>query len=253
MSSAAPALQFWQPRSSAAHPWLRALVTTRHGGTSAAPYDSLNLGLATGDAPERVHENRTRVQQALGIAAGRLQVLHQVHGTEIWDVPGACPAAGDGLRTTVPQFALAVGIADCVPAFAWDTRQRRLALLHAGWRGTAAGILARALSHFLASGSRATDLHVALGPCIGPCCYAVSADVAAQFPAVTTRPAPGGTYLDLRHANRIQAEALGILPQNIEADPPCTGCNLPQFFSHRREQGRTGRMWAIAWIDTAAE
>ena len=245
-------LSFWQPRSAAAHPWLRAVVTTRTGGASGAPFDSLNLGLATGDAPERVQENRARVQRALGVAPGRVHVLHQVHGTDIWDVPGECPAEGDGLRTTAPGVVLAVGIADCVPAFVWDARRRHLALVHAGWRGTAAGIVARALEDFVASGSQASDLHVALGPSIGPCCYEVNGDVAAQFPAAAVRTSGGSSALDLRAANRIQAEAVGVLPHNIDAEPPCTACNRAQFFSHRREQGRTGRMWALAWMETAA-
>lgn len=246
-------LEFWRPSSAARHAWLRAVVTTRHGGTSAAPYATLNLGLATGDAAAHVQENRRRVQQALGIAPAALHLLHQVHGTDIWDVPGNCPPEGDGLRTAGAGIVLGVGIADCVPAFAWDARRRHLALVHAGWRGTAAGILARAVSGFLASGSRAEDLHVALGPCIGACCYAVSADVAARFPAAAQRATATGLHLDLRCANRIQAEELGVPPQNIESDPPCTGCNLTQFFSHRHEQGRTGRMWALAWISGTRE
>jgi YfiH family protein len=240
-------LRFWQPVSSAAWPWLRARVTMRHGGASPAPYTSLNLGLSTGDDVERVHENRRRVQRALGVESCRIHTLHQVHGAEVFRTPTAA-RQGDGLWTAETGDVLVVGIADCVPVFLWDSEVRRIALVHAGWRGTAAGILGRALAELQRHGSRPEDLHVALGPSIGPCCYTVSADTAAQFPATAVQAEPGGFRLDLRAANRLQAEAMGLLPQHVESDPPCTGCNRQDFFSHRVEQGRTGRLWALLWM-----
>ena len=240
-------LQFWQPASSAAWPWLRARVSMRHGGTSPAPYTSLNLGLSTGDRVESVQENRRRVQQALGLEPGRMHTLHQVHGSDIYQAP--TPAReGDGLWTAAPGDVLVVGIADCVPVFAWDDDARRIALVHAGWRGTAAGILARALTELQRQGSRPEHLHVALGPSIGPCCYTVGVDTAAQFPAAAVQAEAEGCRLDLRAANRLQAEEMGLLPQHIESDPPCTGCNRGDFFSHRMEDGRTGRLWALLWM-----
>src|SRR5262249_5147336 len=105
---------------------------------------------------------------------------------------------------------------------------------------------------FVAAGSSPADLHVALGPSIGPCCYTVGADVAAQFPAAAVEASADGWRLDLRRANRLQAEALGIPPAQIDSTPPCTSCDRAAFFSHRRDQGRTGRMWAIAWIDASS-
>jgi len=239
-------LQFWTPDSSRSFAWLRTVVTTRHGGTSAAPYASLNLGLSTGDEATRVEANRTRVRAALGLRS--VHVLHQVHGTRIWEVPDAAAREGDALWTRDTGVAVAVGIADCVPSFVWDARQRWVGVVHAGWRGTAAGILHQSIATWIAAGARTEDLHVALGPSIGPCCYRVGDDVAAHFPAGAVKTAAGGgVRLDLQAANRLQAESAGVPADQIEASPPCTGCSREDFFSHRIEAGRTGRMWALAW------
>jgi YfiH family protein len=243
-------LRFWTPPGAAPFAWLGTAVTTRHGGTSVAPYASLNLGLSTGDDAARVHANRDRVRTALGLDA--VHVLHQVHGTKLWEVPDVAAREGDAVWTRTPGVAVAVGVADCVPAFVWDARQRWVAMVHAGWRGSAAGVLARTLEALVAAGSSPHDLHVALGPCIGPCCYVVSDDVADRFPASAVRPGADGPRLDLRAANRMQAEAAGVPAAQIDAAPPCTGCTLEDFYSHRVEAGRTGRMWALAWVERAA-
>jgi YfiH family protein len=131
----------------------------------------------------------------------------------------------------------------------WDERRRCIALLHAGWRGTSAGILGRALQQFTAQGSKPADLWVGLGPSIGPCCYPVSEDVAAHFPAeALQRDASGGVRADLRHANRRQALDAGVPAEQVLASPPCTGCNGDTFFSYRKQGARSGRMWALAWM-----
>jgi YfiH family protein len=244
-------LRFWTPAGMERWSWLAAVVTTRPGGTSPAPYASLNLGLSTGDRPEHVHANRARLRAALGPEVERWHALHQVHGTDIFEVPGAIPPQGDGLWTQRPGEALVVGVADCVPVFLWDARARRVAVVHAGWRGTAAGIVKRGLELLTHQGARPHDLWMALGPCIGPCCYEVSAEVAARFPEAAVRPQAGRLHLDLRGANRLQALEHGVPEAQVQADPPCTGCHLDRFFSHRKEAQRTGRMWAVAWIRPA--
>jgi hypothetical protein len=243
---------FWRPTNLTLPDWLEACVTTRSGGDSAPPYASLNLGLSTGDAPEVVGANRARVRAALGIDALPLHHLSQVHGDRIWAIPDPQAREGDGMWTATPGQVLAVGVADCVPAFVWDERTRRVALVHAGWRGTAAGILGGALRQFVATGARPADLRVSLGPCIGPCCYTVQADVASHFDPAAVRHEGATLHLDLRHANRLQAAAAGLAAPHIDAAPPCTGCNTETFFSHRRQGPRTGRMWALAWIRPGA-
>ena len=199
-------LDFWRPPGLERWPWLEALVTTRHGGTSPEPYASLNLGLSSGDATGHVLANRDLLCRTLGLPANRLHHLRQVHGTQIWDVPGCTAAQGDGLFTTEVGPVLVVGVADCVPVFVWDARQRHIAMVHAGWRGSAAGILEHALHRFRMRGSRREDLWVALGPSIGPCCYEVSRETAANFPPEVLRDAGDRLQLDLRAANRLQSQ-----------------------------------------------
>lgn len=242
-------LGLWVPPGIDAVPWLRAVVTTRHGGTSAPPFDSLNLGTATGDEAAHVAENRSRLFDALGVRGEHVVKLSQVHGTRVWRVPDPAAHEGDGLWTREAGVVLAVGVADCVPVFVWDVRTRSIAVVHAGWRGTAAGITAAAIGTLLDAGSRIDDLRLALGPCIGPCCYTVGADVAARFPQEVVVPHDGIPAVDLRRANRIQAARCGLTPAQLHTDPPCTACNTGTFYSHRRLGPKTGRMWALAWIE----
>jgi hypothetical protein len=243
-------LDVWRPPGLERWPWLRAAVSTRRGGTSLPPFDSLNLGLSSGDRPEHVHENRARFRRSLGVDGMPLVALHQVHGTRILEAPGVeSGTEGDGLWTRAPGTALAVGVADCVPLFVWDARRRWVGVVHAGWRGTQAGILGVALDAWSAAGSNPADTWVALGPSIGPCCYSVSAEVAAGFPSEVVRGVDGEPHLDLRHANRLLALGRGVPSRQVLHEVPCTSCSTEIFFSYRREKGHTGRMWAVVWRD----
>lgn len=240
-------LRLWRAPATESLPGLHAVVTTRAGGASEAPFASLNLGLSTGDDPTRVHANRDRVRHALGVSDFPLHVLRQVHGDRIWQAQDPSAREGDGLWTDRTGVVLVVGVADCTPAFGWDVRRGTLVLVHAGWRGTAAGILGAGLTLLRDQGSQPADLRVALGPSIGPCCYPVSAEVAAQFPATAVTSRGDALHLDLRAANRKQAIAAGVAPEHIHASPPCTGCESETFFSHRKHGPRSGRMWALMW------
>jgi hypothetical protein len=246
-------IRVWSAPGTETLPGLRAVVTTRAGGHSAAPYDSLNLGLSTGDDPEHVHANRDRLRRALQIEDRPLHVLHQVHGDRIWPALDPRAQEGDGLWTDRAGVVLVVGIADCTPVFVWDARRGSLMLLHAGWRGTAAGIVRRGIELLRAHGSSADDLHLALGPCIGPCCYPVSVEVANQFPTAAVTWRDRTPLLDLRAANRLQALDAGVAPERICAAPPCTGCESETFFSHRKQGPRSGRMWALLWRNSAGD
>jgi polyphenol oxidase len=203
-----------------------ALFTTRRGGVSEGPYASLNLGLWTDDDAGRVRENRERLRAEVG--AQRLAQGRQVHGTRVVvDAEGIEEA--DGQVTAAPGVAAMVLVADCLPvALAGPDR---VAMLHAGWRGLAGGVLE--------AGVEATGaVCAAIGPGIGPCCYEVGDDVRAVFG--TSEPT-----LDLKAIARARLEAAGV--RDIHDCGLCTSCDAERFFSHRRDRGVTGRQAGLAW------
>ena len=228
---------------------------TRAGGVSAAPFDTLNLGGKWGDAPDSVSENWRRLARAAGAP---LFVASQVHGVAVTLVrAGDAPAEvarrqADGLCTDRADVALAVFVADCIPAVVVDPRTGAFAAVHAGWRGTLAGVLPAAVralgEHF---GARPADLRVALGPAIGPCCFEVGPEVAEAFAAglpearaagVIVGALPGGkAHIDLKRANTVLLERAGLAPEAIDAGPECTSCDRARFFSYRRDKGQTGQ------------
>jgi hypothetical protein len=223
-------------------PGARVLFSTRRGGVSAGPYESLNLGILTDDDPARVTENRRRVAAAAGLDRGAVAMGCQVHGTEIeaWErpprggrdgygSPGAELARVDGHTTTAGGLGLLVLVADCLPvALAGGAR---VTMLHCGWRGLADGIVQRALQAFEEPPA------AAIGPGIGRCCYEVGQEVLERF-----APLDGvadGRLLDLRAVARRLLAAGGVT--RIEEVDLCTSCRADLFFSHRRDGGVTGR------------
>jgi polyphenol oxidase len=203
-----------------------ALFTTRRGGVSEGPYASLNLGLWTDDDAGRVRDNRERVRAEVG--AERLAQGRQVHGTRVVvDAEGIEEA--DGQVTTAPGVAAIVLVADCLPVAL--AGPERVAMVHAGWRGLAAGVLE--------SGVEATGaVAAAIGPGIGPCCYEVGDDVRAVF-------GTSERTLDLKAIARARLEAAGV--RDIHDCGLCTSCDAERFFSHRRDCGVTGRQAGLAW------
>ena len=223
--------------------------TTRAGGISEGPFGALNLGAKWGDDPARVRENRRRLFRAAGVE--RLYSATQVHGSEVVALaPQADPEeiAGrhaDALCAAAPGLALAIYSADCIALLFCDPKTGAIAAAHAGWRGTAAGI-ARATVSALgrAFGARPEDLHVALGPSIGPCCFEVGPEVAEKFAPAFVRSGAGRSgraTVDLRAANRAALIEAGVPETHIDADPPCTGCEPARFFSYRRDGRQTGQ------------
>jgi YfiH family protein len=244
-------LTVWSPPVAADWPGVQLLVTTRLGGVSPAPWDSLNLSPSTGDEREDVERNRELLQREA--ATPDFLWLHQVHGDVVVEasvlesIPGGTLQA-DGLWTRQPGRALVVGVADCVPVFLWAPDIAALAVVHAGWRGTVQGILKRGVACLQQAGAQARNLHMALGPSIGPCCYEVGDEVVDQLPDGAVLRRPDATFADLRAANRDQAVQAGLLTRNIFAEPPCTACHDGWFYSHRRQGPITGRMWAVGWL-----
>jgi YfiH family protein len=240
-------------------PGLRAFFTTRRGGVSQGAHASLNLSIHTGDDPERVKENWTRLLTTQGLADKRLAIPELCHGAEAREVgdPEAASAARpaalenvDAVYTRDPRWVLAVTMGDCLAALVADAETGCLAAVHAGWRGSRANILGKTLERLFASGHcRPASTFVALGPCLSAEALEIGAETAASLPEPHLRQEQGRHFFDLRACNRGQAEAAGALPGNISAVPGCTRTDSHLFFSYRRDGARSGRMAAcIAWL-----
>ncbi|HEY7622426.1 MAG TPA: polyphenol oxidase family protein [Solirubrobacteraceae bacterium] len=203
-----------------------ALFTTRRGGRSEGAFTSLNLGLWTDDEPENVRANRELVREQAGVE--RLVQGRQVHGARVVvDADGIEEA--DGQVTTAPGVAAIVLTADCLPVALAGPDS--VGMVHAGWRGLAAGVLEAGVA---ATGAIAA----AIGPGIGPCCYEVGDEVRAVF-------GTSERTLDLKAVARERLRAAGVA--QIHDCGLCTACDAERFFSHRRDRGVTGRQAGLAW------
>jgi YfiH family protein len=209
--------------------------TTREGGVSEGPFASLNLG-SRGDVPARVNENRRRACEALGLDAERLAVNRQRHSPRVNRArPGARNEPGDGLWSDEPGLPMLALSADCVPIAIAATGERpALAIVHAGWRGLADGVVERSA---LALG-RAESAAI-VGPAVGPCCYEVGPEVSALFDADLTRDG----ILNLWEAAERALRRAGV--GRVERVDLCTRCNPDLFFSHRRNGERHGAQGVI--------
>jgi YfiH family protein len=227
-----------------------AAFSTRRGGMSAAPFDSLNLSEGVGDDSVAVRANRRKLFGALGLDLERIAWATQVHGAHVLTPRGAGLAGtGDALVARGPEVVLAVGAADCLAVLAWDRAGRAVAAAHAGWRGLVAGILPRTLDLLAGLDVAPEHLEVALGPRIGPCCFVVGPEVAARFPAELVRSArhagPDRVTVDLAAEARRQLLGAGVGAASILDQGECTACRPESYFSHRRDRGRTGRAWGL--------
>ena len=238
--------------------------STRLGGVSPAPWDSLNLGANRGDDPDNVRENFTRFCAAVGTDVHALVKNHQIHSNLVRPVSRADilsdPAApgvfeADGLVTDVPGLCLTIFSGDCIPVLLYDPVRRCAAAAHAGWRGTAAGIAARAVEVMTADyGCRPENILAAIGPGIGPCCFETHADVPDAMeaslgrdalPFIQPLPAPGKFQVDLKRINARWLERAGIDPGRIVLCSACTACRRDEFWSHRLQGGQRGSMAAM--------
>ena len=212
-----------------------AFVTDRFGGVSRAPYDTLNLALHVGDDPEHVNENRRRVAHACGVRPENLRTVHQVHGTAIVNAARALDTThADGLISSSTETALAILVADCVPVLLIDASSSRICVVHAGWRGLAAGVLRSALGHF----DTARSVHAFVGPSISQQHYQVGPDVAAHFvdiPGALVEDGGDRSRLDLRRVTAFQLNASGLLDEQIVISQQTTEGGTP-FFSDRQRR-----------------
>ncbi|GGA20942.1 laccase domain protein YlmD [Paenibacillus physcomitrellae] len=261
-------LQTW----TAAEPLLAAGFTGRSGGVSQAPYSSLNLALHVGDRPEAVLENRLRLVKALGFEPEALTCGEQTHGSRVAVVTAGDRGKGrldresafqetDGLVTDVPGILLTSFYADCVPLYFFDPVHRAVGLAHAGWKGTVAEIAGQVVENMKETyGTQPEQLLAAIGPSIGEAAYEVDDNVMQRVWPLLERlkngnanpdgtvlpykesPNAGRWLLNLKELNRIIMIKAGIMPSHIECTSWCTSTHVENFFSHRKENGKTGRM-----------
>ena len=271
--------------------WLWHGFSTRRGGLSRAycaedAPGELNLGFTAEDDRETVAANRRLLAEAVTAAAATpLVALRQIHSNLV-RLPSTAeagrerPFRADGLMTDDPGVLLAIQTADCIPVLVADRKRRVVAAFHAGWRGTVQRIVESGVGRMrLHFGSRPEDLVAAIGPGIGPCCYAVGDEMLSSFESqfayarelfhevydsdpirtrypmlFLTQRAPGHSeigpalHLNLAEANRRQLLAAGVKPRAIQMGGGCTSCQRELFFSHRGSEGRAGRMMSVIGI-----
>ena len=261
--------------------WLTHGFSTRPGGASSLDGKKvLNLGFVDWDTKENVARNRARLLEAVGAEDMQLVALRQIHSDviHVFEAAPKEPLRGDAAITRTPGLLLSVQTADCIPILLADPKNKAVAAIHAGWRGTLRRIAAKTIGRMqMVLGTSPADLRVALGPGIGQCCYEVGPEVVKDFagqfanarawfdgpyeqlasgedpnplPWLTMmppghQPPPPRVRLDLISANRSILTEAGVRPANISASGLCTSCRIDLLFSYRREAARTGRMMAV--------
>lgn len=245
--------------------FLKHAVSTRKGGVSGAPFHGLNFSFRVGDRPARVEENRRLFARAVGVDARRLVTVNQVHGDAV-----VCAAAGDAgkgaqdnpvsdgdaILTNLPGLPLFIQTADCLPVILADPVRKVVGVVHAGWKGSYAGIAAKAVAkmadHY---GSDPHEVRALLGPAIGPCCFEVDPEMKTRLE--TLHAWGGGVFrdgfhgkphLDLEDLNARQLLEAGVTEEHLIRTGICVVENLDLFFSHRAEQGATGRFATVVMV-----
>ena len=237
--------------------------STRLGGVSQGAFTSLNLGLTRGDDPEHVRENYRRFLSAVGASGKAFAMCDQVHGDTVraittadvkGDLYGKLHYEADGMMTAIPGVALVVFSADCTPVLLYDPVRGVTAAGHSGWRGTAAGIVTRAVERMgQVYGCRPENILAAIGPGIGPCCFETHEDVPNAMMAAVASPAlpfikikeNGKFSVDLKGINAKRLELAGLDPANIAVCRDCTACMEEKYWSHRRQGTERGSMAAV--------
>jgi YfiH family protein len=264
-------------------PWLVHGFSTRPGGHSDLDGEKvLNLGFTDWDSRENVLENRRRFQSARGANDFALAPLRQFHSDVVHEIEALphLPCRGDASITNRAGLLLSIQTADCVPILLVDTKNRAVAAVHAGWRGTLRRIVSKAIGKMqMQFGTRPADLLAAIGPSIGGCCYEVGTEVAAQFKSQFAcahewfdeprtgdepnplqwlnqmppghQPPPKNVLLDLKQANRAQLLDAGVRSESVFVSELCTACCRDLLFSYRKEGAATGRLMAVIGIRKA--
>jgi YfiH family protein len=237
--------------------------TTRHEGVSRPPYNSLNLGMNTQDQQANVEGNRSLLARAFGVNQEALVTPRQVHGSDILvinepneDYSHFLSVEGDAVITNQPNVMIGVCVADCAPILLCDPENKVIAVVHAGWKGTAAKLVAKAVAGMQSEfGSVPARLHAAIGPCIQKCCYEVDEPVRKAFQqggitwdSCAELTSPGKWNLDLAAANRELLLLAGVQADAIQISEQCVCCHSEQYFSYRRDKDESGRQMGFIML-----
>ena len=229
-------------------------ISLRTGGVSHAPYASLNLAEHVGDDPSAVATNRKILFQQTGLK--NLRYCRQVHGNSVMGVNPTTEASldnlpeADALISACRGIALGIYTADCIPIFILDIETPAIGIAHAGWRGTFARIAVNTLTQMKTRfGTVVENCRIHLGPSIQKCCYTVSPELLTQFAERFGSTVHDGTNLSLQAANVNQLVEAGLSAISISISPLCTACRTDLFYSHRAENGQTGRMLSYIQLD----
>lgn len=234
--------------------------STRFGGVSEGMLSSLNLGVHRGDKPKNVLENYRRLGQAVGFDPKRTVFTRQIHSDIIERVSTSDCGRGlivpvengcDGLVTNEPEVVLTVFSADCTPVLLFDPVARAVGAVHAGWRGTAAAITAKAVERMGREfGSKPENIRAAIGPCISQCCFETDGDVPAAMREAFGKEADAAIrscgdkyYVNLKVLNALALSRVGV--RQIDIASECTACEPNRFWSHRRVGNRRGSLAAM--------
>ncbi|TFE03194.1 peptidoglycan editing factor PgeF [Jeotgalibacillus salarius] len=244
-------------------PNLTAVFTTKHGGISKKHFSSLNTGLHVDDQPNDVIQNRHIIAQNCGWDLKNWIFADQVHGTRVVQVNAhhagmgtdsyeKAVKAADGLWTFDQGLGLALGFADCVPVYFTEPETGFAGVAHAGWKGSVSNITGEMIRQASEAGVCADKIHVLIGPSIGKCCYQVDSRVIDQIPQELSEHnklyeviGDNQYKLNLQELNKQLLMMAGVKEENILLSEMCTACHEDVFFSHRRDDGKTGRMSAV--------
>ncbi len=230
--------------------------STRNGGVSRPPYNSLNLGLGTADQKVNIEGNRATFARAFDLPPHRLLTVNQSHGDDILlldqdnpDLSHFLTVKADAIVTDQTEIMIGILTADCIPILVWHQETKVAAVIHAGWRGAANGLIPKVIKTIRTNFDCTTSgLMAAIGPGIGAHNYEVDRPVRDAFRQgsgfwsdIADETKLGHWRLDIPLSCRLQLEQAGLNPQNIETATECTCCNPELFFSHRRDNGLTGR------------
>ncbi len=231
-------------------------VFSRHGGISSGPFSSLNVGGTVGDREEAVAENKRRILAALSLREKQLYEVWQVHSSRVVKAvesnrPEGLLQKADAVITNQKKLGLLMRFADCVPIFFYDPKNLAIGLAHAGWKGTVLNVAGKTVARMKEEfDTNPEDLLTGIGPAIGPDHYRIGPEVAAQvrkafpsFQELVLIQTADSVKLDLWRANELCLRGAGV--KKVELSRICTACDVQNWFSHRAENGETGRFAAV--------